>query len=70
MKIGLKNTVSEFFESPDDFEDLLEAAERQASTKWESVFVADIRERYDLWKARTFLTDPQLAILRKLAGEK
>ena len=69
MKTRQKNTVSEFFESPDDFEDLLEAAERQANTKWEIDFVADIRERYDLWKAQTFLTNPQLAILRKLTGE-
>jgi hypothetical protein len=61
--------VSEFFESPDDFEDLLEEAERQASVKWAVLFVTGIRKQYNLRGAKTPLTSHQLATLRALIGE-
>jgi len=69
MKTRQKNTVSGFFESPDDFEDLLEEAERQASVKWAVLFVTGIRKQYNLRGAQTPLTGYQLATLRALVGE-
>jgi len=68
MKIRQETTVSEFFESPDDFEDLIEVAERNASAQHEIVFVADIKNRFYAQGARTPLSDLQLSILHNLTG--
>ena len=50
-----------------DFEDLIGAAEGNASNDWEEDFVAGIKERYVQYKQDAYLSEKQLKILKKLA---
>lgn len=64
------STIADQFDDIGDFEELLECAERQASTEWEIDFVSDVSERYDQYEDRTYLSDKQRSNLEKIAGEE
>jgi len=53
----------------DDFEELLESAERNASKNWDVNFIASMRERYDEWGRNTSISDNQLEQLKRIANE-
>ena len=57
----------EVFETVEDFEDLLSAAEAEAKTGWEMDFTADIREKFFLYAGEMFLSERQLELLEKIA---
>jgi len=52
-----------------DFEELLDDAERQAKTDWAMGFVVDMQESYDSYGGDTYVSEKQLAVLRKIAGD-
>jgi len=51
----------------DNFETLLEEAERGAVTEWEMGFVADMIDKYGEYDEATYVSDKQLEILQRLA---
>ena len=53
--------------SEQEFEDILETAEENAKSAWEQDFVTDMRNRYDVYKLRLFLTEKQEEALVNLA---
>lgn len=55
-------------EDYDDFEEVLAEAEINAVTPWEMDFVADLKEKYEEFKGKTFLSDKQVEVLEKIAG--
>ena len=53
------------------FRKLLNEAEREALTDWETKFVAEMIERFDEWGEDCFLSEPQLEALEKItSGDK
>lgn len=62
------NRVVQDVYSEQEFEDLLEAAEENAKSAWEQDFVTDMRDRYDIYNLRLFLTEKQEEALVELAG--
>jgi hypothetical protein len=52
----------------DNFDELLDDAESQASTDWEMDFVNDMRDKYDQYSDEMFVSEAQLEKLEKIAG--
>jgi hypothetical protein len=52
----------------DNFDELLDDAESQASSNWEMDFVNDMRDRYDQYNDEMFVSEAQLEKLEKIAG--
>lgn len=59
--------VCHLFDDTDDFEQLLEDAERQASTKRDQDFVSDMRDKYECWGIEMFLSESQRSWLERIA---
>ena len=53
----------------DNYEELLEEAESQASNDWEFDFVSDMKEKFDQYGDNTFVSDAQLEKLEAIAGQ-
>lgn len=51
------------------YRDLLDAADSNAKTGYEMEFVSDMKAKYSLYQGRSFVSDRQLELLRKIAGE-
>lgn len=62
------STILDQFDDIDEFAELLEDAEAQASTEWEIDFVSDISERFDEYEDRMYLSDKQRSTLARIAG--
>lgn len=60
-------TVGDFYTDTEEFEDLLDSADSNASTDWEMQFVYDIKARYKVYKDKTFLSEKQKETLEKIA---
>ena len=60
----MSQTVSDL---DDDFEELLDQAESEASGQWEEQFVEDMRSRFDEYGPRMFISDKQVEILQRIA---
>jgi len=56
-----------FPKSAMEFEEILEEAEDQYSGEWAEDFVKDMRKKYDQYGGSMFLSDKQLAALKKIA---
>jgi hypothetical protein len=54
-------------EEIDDFESVLTLAEDNANTEWEMDFVASVRDRFNDYADKCFISDKQLATLEKIA---
>ena len=52
----------------DNFYELLDEAESQASNDWEIDFVNDMRDKYDQYSDEMFVSEAQLEKLEKIAG--
>lgn len=61
----MSNTVAEL---DLDFDDLLSSAEINAGTDWEMSFIDSIQERYVEYGKGTYLSEPQLQTLKRIAG--
>lgn len=53
-----------------DFEELLETARMNAANDWEEQFVADMKDRYDQYGRRMFLSDSQQETLERIANDE
>lgn len=53
-----------------DFEELLETARMNAANDWEEQFVADMKDRYDQYGRRMFLSDNQQETLERIANDE
>lgn len=58
----------ESIELPSDIKTLIRDAKRLASTDWEKSFVKDLAERHKKWGDTLYMSEKQLAALRKIAG--
>lgn len=65
-----RDVVASHFEDPSDFEQLLDSAEEADPTGEDADFVAEVRERYELYATRAYLSQRQLEKLRRIAGEE
>jgi len=61
------STVADKYEDS-EFEDLLDAAASSATNGWEEQFVSDIRDKWEQYGARMYLSEKQGEILNRLAG--
>ena len=53
-----------------DFENLLNEAQENASTGWEENFVSDLQEKYDDFGSSMFLSDLQHERLQRIANKR
>lgn len=53
-----------------DFEELLETARMNAANDWEEQFVADMKDRYDQYGRRMYLSDSQQETLERIANDE
>lgn len=63
----MSTTILDHFDDIDDFEEVLEQAETHASTEREIEFVDSIRNKYDEYGERMFLSDAQWSWLDRLS---
>lgn len=61
-------TVSELYQD-NDFNELLDDAESNSQNDWEIDFVSSIKERYEKYGGRMFLSDPQQTKLENIAND-
>ena len=52
-----------------DFDELLSVAEDEAKNEWEMDFVGDMRDKYTDYGDAMFLSEKQLALLRRIAKD-
>lgn len=50
-----------------EFDVLLEDAEDAATTEWEMDFVSDMKEKYEQYGDKMYVTEKQIAALEKIA---
>lgn len=65
----MSKTIIDHFDDIDEFESALEQAETNASKARDIEFVDIIRNKYDEYGERMFLSDAQYSWLMRLAGE-
>jgi len=53
-----------------EFLDLLDEAEANAKNTWEETFVSDMRDKFDEYNVRMFLSDKQDEILNRIANDE
>lgn len=61
-------TVQDLYDE-DEFEELLENARMNAANDWEEQFVADMKERYEQYGKRMYISDAQQAHLERIAND-
>lgn len=54
----------------DEFEELLEDARMNAANDWEEQFVADLKDKFDEYGSRMFLSDAQQEHLERIASDE
>lgn len=50
-----------------EFQDLLDEAENNASGRWETEFVSDMRDRFEEYGTGMFISDKQNEIINRIA---
>lgn len=58
--------VADFYDDADDFERDLDSAGQAAVTEREIDFVSDLRDKFEEWGAKMFLSDAQYGWLQRL----
>ena len=61
--------VSDFFDDSDEFESILDDAERKASKEFEINFTSDIRSKFDEYGEDMFLSEKQCDTLQRIASK-
>ena len=61
-------TITYLFDDASEFDELLADAENNATSDWDMNFVDDLRNRYDKYGERMYLSERQLEILERIAG--
>ncbi|MCY1300128.1 hypothetical protein D9M70_496870 [compost metagenome] len=62
-------TVEEIFDRVEEFTSLLATAELNAYGDWDETFTADLRNTFQRYGARTYLSDAQLEQLERIANQ-
>lgn len=65
----MTTTILDHFDDIGDFEDALEQAEANASTEREMEFADSLRNKYEEYGERMFLSDAQYSWLTRLSGD-
>jgi hypothetical protein len=63
-------TVQDLYPDESDFETLLDDAEGNAANDWEINFVSDLREKYEKFGRRMFLSQAQQEHLERIADDR
>ncbi len=63
------STVADLYQD-DEFEGLLSQAEDCAANDWETNFVSDMRDKWDQYGRRMFISDKQNDILNRIANDE
>lgn len=63
------STVADLYDDS-EFEDLLSEAEANTANGWEEDFVTGIREKWDQYGRRMFISEKQNDILNKIANDE
>jgi len=66
----MSTLVTDHFPDISDFEELLGAAESEARTGWEMDFTSEMRVKYTQFEERMYLSDKQVAQLKRIAKEQ
>jgi len=53
-----------------EFIDLLDEAESNAKNSWEETFVSDMREKFNEYNVRMYISDKQDEILNRIANDE
>ncbi|MBK7490860.1 MAG: hypothetical protein IPI17_01830 [Nitrosomonas sp.] len=61
--------VQEIYED-DEFESLLDDAERNAANDWEETFVSDLKSKFDEFGRRMYLSESQQEHLERIANDE
>ena len=61
-------TITDLFDDASEFDELLADAGNNATSDWDMNFVDDLRNRYDKYGERMYLSERQLEILERIAG--
>ncbi|MCY1550981.1 hypothetical protein D9M68_872770 [compost metagenome] len=62
-------TIEERFDRVEEFTSLLGTAEANAHGDWDETFTADLRNTFQRYGARTYLSDAQLEQLERIANQ-
>ncbi len=62
--------VLDLYDSTDDFESDLEDARMQARSDWDEQFVKDMKERYEQYGERMYLSEAQHEQLLRIGGNE
>lgn len=54
----------------DEFESLLSDAEMNAANDWEEKFVADLKDKFEQYGRRMYLSETQREHLERIAGDE
>ena len=65
----MSDTVQDHY-TEDDFESLLDDAESNAANDWEEGFVADMKERFQLYGKRMYISAAQREHLERIADDE
>lgn len=60
-------TVGHQFDRPEEFEEILSAAEAGATSQWQRNFVAGIRKNYSEFKTNMYLSQKQRDMLLQMS---
>lgn len=63
-------TLSDFYPDEQKFKRTLQAAEMLAEGDWAERFVADIRDRYERYGNKMFMTEKQFSALENISEAK
>lgn len=61
--------ILDWFEDAAEFEALLLAAEREASTPFETDFTTDWREKFKRWGEKAYMSEKQADTMQRIAGK-
>lgn len=65
----MSDTVQDHY-TEDDFEFLLDDAESNAANEWEEGFVSDMKERFQLYGKRMYISAAQREHLERIADDE
>lgn len=65
----MSDTVQDHY-TEDDFESLLDDAESNAANDWEEGFVSDMKERFQLYGKRMYISAAQREHLERIADDE
>lgn len=60
--------ADDFFDDEREIEDMISEAEANASNAWEDNFVEGLRDKFDQYGIRMYLSDKQHEILERIAS--